>query len=56
MNQFDIVQLIALFGWLILAGGALAAQRLNWKAGLRMALIWGALFTGAALVFMLLMD
>ncbi|ABC63340.1 hypothetical protein [Erythrobacter litoralis] len=44
MNQFDTVQIIALLGWLVLAGGALASYRLSWKSGLRLALIWATIF------------
>jgi hypothetical protein len=51
VNQFDTVQLIALLGWLILAGSALASFRLGWKDGLRMALIWGVIFVSVYLLF-----
>ncbi len=44
MNQFDTVQLISLLGFLVLAVGALAGQRLQWKKGLVMALTWAGLF------------
>lgn len=44
MNEFDTVQLISLIGFLVLAGSALAGQRLNWKKGLVMALTWAGIF------------
>lgn len=44
MNEFDTVQLISLLGFLVLAGSALAGQRLNWKKGLVMALTWAGIF------------
>lgn len=44
MNQFDAVQLIALIGWLVLAGGALASYKLEWKEGLRLGFIWAVIF------------
>ena len=44
MNEFDAVQLISLLGFLVLAGGALIGQRLNWKKGLVMALTWAGIF------------
>ena len=49
MSEFDTVQLVALLGWLILCGSALAARRLSWKKGVSMALIWVAIFVGVAL-------
>ncbi|MDC0886366.1 hypothetical protein OAS19_01045 [Altererythrobacter sp.] len=48
MTDFDTVQLIALIGWLVLAAGALASYKLSWKSGLKMALVWGSIFTGVA--------
>ncbi|RDC59966.1 hypothetical protein HME9302_01164 [Alteripontixanthobacter maritimus] len=56
MNDVQLVQIIAMLGWLILAGGALASHRLQWKEGLRLALIWGVLFLSAGLLFTLFMD
>ena len=49
MNEVDTVQIVALLGWLILCGSALAARRLSWKKGLSMALVWVAIFLGVAL-------
>ncbi len=54
MNEFDTVQIIALLGWLILAGGALASYRLSWKEGLRMGFIWAVIFATVFLVFSIL--
>ena len=42
----DLVSLVALSGWLILAASALAAYRLSWKWGILMALIWASIFLG----------
>ena len=44
MNQFDTVQLVALIGWLVLAVGALASYKLDWKEGLRLGFIWAVIF------------
>ena len=44
MNQFDTVQLIALIGWLVLAAGALASYRMDWKQGLRLGFLWAVIF------------
>ncbi|MCB2088284.1 MAG: hypothetical protein R3E18_05725 [Sphingomonadaceae bacterium] len=53
MNEFDAVQIVALLGWLILAGGALASYQLNWKSSVKMALVWAAIFTAVFLFFSL---
>lgn len=44
MSEFDTIQLVSLLGFLVLAGSALAGQRLNWKKGLIMALTWAGIF------------
>lgn len=44
MNEFDLVQLISLLGFLILVGSAFVGQRLNWKKGAVMALTWAGIF------------
>ncbi len=51
MSEYGVVQLIALTAWLILAGSAVASFRLGWKDSVRMALIWGGIFTAVALLF-----
>ena len=53
MNQFDTVQIIALLGWLVLAGSAFASFRMSWRKGLSMALVWCALFGAVFLLFFL---
>lgn len=50
MNEYEIVRIIALVGWLVLAIGALASFRLNWKTSLRHVLIWAVLITGVTLL------
>ena len=44
MNEFGVVQIIALLAWLVLAGSAFAAFRLGWKESVRMALTWAGIF------------
>lgn len=44
MNEFNIVSIISLLGFLILAVSALRAHQLSMKKGLVMALAWGAIF------------
>jgi len=45
------VSIIALLGWLILAGSALASFQLSWGKALRMGLVWITVFAGVFLVF-----
>ena len=49
MTEGSIVQIVALVGWLVLVGSALASYRLEWKSALRMALVWGAIFASVFL-------
>ena len=56
MNEFGAVHLIALAGWLILAGSAFASYRLGWKESVRLALVWAGIFVAVALVFSLAMG
>ncbi|UVI38885.1 hypothetical protein [Qipengyuania spongiae] len=44
MNEYSIVSIISLLGFLVLAVSALSAHRLSLKKGLVMALAWGAIF------------
>ena len=53
MNEAATVQIIALTGWLILVGSALASHRLNWSKALKMVLVWMAIFLSVFLVFSL---
>lgn len=54
MSELETAQLVGLIGWLILAGGALASFKLEWKSGLRMALIWACIFVTVYLFFSLI--
>ena len=51
MNGESLVSIVALIGWLILAGSALASFRLSWSKAIRMALAWVAIFGGVFLLF-----
>ena len=55
MNQFEVVQMVALIGWLVLAISAFASFRLNWKTSLRHALIWAVIIT-ALLLFITMVQ
>jgi len=50
MNQFEIIGIVSVLGWLIIAGSALASYRLGWSQMARMALVWIAIFGGLFLV------
>lgn len=49
------ISIIALTGWLILMFGSYRSFRIDTSQTIRMALIWGAIFTGVAFVFSLIM-
>ena len=49
MTEFNIVSIISLVGFLILAVAALHAHQISAKKGVVMALAWGAIF---AIVFL----
>lgn len=56
MSEFGVVQIVALLGWLLLAGGAVASYRLGWKENIRLALVWAGIFIAVALMFSLAMG
>ncbi|WP_169829109.1 hypothetical protein [Tsuneonella mangrovi] len=56
MSQGNWVQIVALFGWLILAASGFASYRLGWRESIRMALLWAGIFVAVALVFSLAMG
>lgn len=44
MSGDQLVQLIAIFASLVLVTSGLAAHRLSWAKGVRLALIWAGIF------------
>jgi hypothetical protein len=46
VNEGSIISLVALVGWLIIAGSALASFRLGWSKIVQLALVWLAIFAG----------
>lgn len=46
MNEGAIISIVALVGWLILVGSALASYRLGWSKIAQLALAWLAIFAG----------
>lgn len=51
MGEAQWVSLIAMLGWLALVFGAYRSYQIDTSKTIRMALIWGAIFTGTALLF-----
>ena len=51
MNENSWVGIVALLGWLILAGSALASYRLSWSKALKLGLTWLAIFGAVFLLF-----
>lgn len=49
MSGDQLVQLIAIFGSLVLVSTGLAGRRLSWSKGLRLGLIWAGIFVIATL-------
>ena len=54
MNDGSLISIVALIGWLILAGSAMASFRLGWSKILQLALMWLAIFAGLFLAAQLL--
>ncbi len=50
-----IVSIVAMLGWLVLAGSAFASYRLSWSKTAQLALTWVAIF-GAAFLMARLMG
>ena len=46
MTEGAIISIVALLGWLVLAGSAIASFRLGWSKTLQLLLIWLAIFAG----------
>jgi len=54
MNEGMIISIVAMVGWLILAGSALASFKLGWSKIAQMALVWFAIFAGLFVIASLL--
>ena len=50
MSEIGIISIVAMLGWLVLAGGALASFKLGWGKMAQMALVWLAIFAGLYVV------
>ena len=50
MNEYALLSIVAMAGWLILMMGSFASFKLGWSKTIQMALIWAAIFVGATLL------
>lgn len=50
MNEGAWISIVAMVGWLILAGSAMASFRLGWSKIAQLALVWLAIFAGLFVV------
>ncbi len=50
MNEGAIISIVAMLGWLILAGSALASFRMGWSKMVQLGLVWLAIFAGLFVV------
>lgn len=46
MNEGAWISIVAMLGWLVLAGSALASFKLGWSKIAQLALVWFAIFAG----------
>lgn len=51
MIQWQLVSLVSLLGWLVLAAGAFRAHRIGAKRAIVLALVWASIFLAVAFVF-----
>lgn len=49
-SQGQMISLVALVGWLVVVASGFASFRLGARQGVRMALVWIAIFLGAFVV------
>lgn len=51
MNEYQIVALVSVVGWLILVGSSLSIRQVSRGQAVRYALIWGAIILGLFMLF-----
>lgn len=56
MTEGNVVQIVALAAWLILAGAAYASYKLEWRTMVKQALIWASLFAAMTLIISAIMG
>lgn len=50
MSDMATISIVAMLGWLVLAGASLASYRMSWGKMVQMALIWLCIFSGGFLI------
>ncbi len=50
MSDGALISIVAMLGWLVLAGSAMASYRLGWSKIAQLALVWLAIFAGLFVV------
>ncbi|MCL4673660.1 MAG: hypothetical protein KJZ64_12160 [Sphingomonadaceae bacterium] len=50
MSEGNIIQLIALVGWLVLMASAYASYKLEWRTMVKQAFVWASIFAGLTLL------
>lgn len=50
MSEGELVGIVGLLAWLILAGSAYASYKLEWKTMVQQALIWASIFAALTLL------
>jgi len=53
-DMTSTVSIVALLGWLVLAGSAFASYQLSWSKTFQLMLAWAAIFLGGFLLVRLL--
>ena len=51
MTEGVVISIVAMLGWLVLAGSALASFKLGWGKLAQLALGWAAIFGGLFAIF-----
>lgn len=54
MSEGSVIQMVALIAWLVLAGSAYAAYKLEWRIMVLQAFIWASIFAGLTLIVSLI--
>ncbi len=55
MSETALISVVAMLGWLVLAGSAMASFKLGWSRILQLILLWTAIF-GGLFVFAYVFD
>ena len=50
MNDYALISIVAMVGWLVLMMSSFASFKLGWSKTIQMALVWAAIFVGGTLL------